>query len=67
MVANPTAALCAASLEGENYKEALEGFQKVVSLEKEQGEKGEWCGALRLRCRYLQFKRMPCGCLIDLT
>lgn len=29
----------AASVEGENYKEALEGFRKVVELEI---EKGEW-------------------------
>ncbi len=30
----------AAALEGENYQEALEGFQKVVDLE--NNEKGEW-------------------------
>lgn len=36
----------AAALEGENYEEALDGFEKVVSLE--NNEKGEWCD-LRLR------------------
>lgn len=41
-------AMIAAALEGENYQEALEGFEKVVALE--NNDKGEWCGCTRSRC-----------------
>ena len=34
----------AAALEGENYQEALEGFEKVVALE--NSDKGEWCASI---------------------
>jgi hypothetical protein len=36
--------LVAAALEGENYQEALEGFEKVVALE--NSDKGEWCASV---------------------
>ena len=35
----------AAALEGENYQEALEGFEKVVALE--NSDKGEWCASVQ--------------------
>jgi hypothetical protein len=37
--------LSPAALEGENYQEALEGFEKVVALE--NSDKGEWCACVQ--------------------
>lgn len=50
--------LIAAALEGENYQEALEGFEKVVALENR--DKGEWCAAVHRRVSAAQLHDPKC-------
>jgi hypothetical protein len=50
--------LIAAALEGENYQEALEGFEKVVALE--NSDKGEWCASVHRQMSAAQLYDPKC-------